>query len=73
MLVILVLFDFVTLPVEINASKRARKYLISTGVYSEEEISGASKVLTAAAFTYISATLAGILQLIRLVNLVDRD
>ena len=73
MLGIVVLFDLVTLPVEINASKRAKAYLVSTGRYSSQEIEGVSKVLTAAAFTYIAVTLAGVLQLIRLLNRVRRD
>lgn len=70
---VMVLFDLVTLPVEINASIRARKYLISTGNFTNEEISGASKVLTAAAFTYVATTLAGILQIIRLISSTRRD
>ena len=73
MLAIVVVFDFVTLPVEINASRRAKQYLISTGTYSDEEIAGASKVLSAAALTYVAATLAGVLQLIRLFSSIRRD
>lgn len=67
-----VLFDVVTLPVEINASRRAKKYLLSTGEYTSEEIEGVSKVLTAAAFTYLAATLAGVLQVIRLIGVFNR-
>ena len=67
-----VLFDVVTLPVEINASKRAKRYLLSTGEYTSEEIEGVSKVLTAAAFTYLAATLAGVLQVIRLIGVFNR-
>lgn len=70
---IVVLFDLVTLPVEINASNRAKKYLASTGRYSREELEGVSKVLNAAAFTYIAATLAGILQLMRLIRRFERS
>ena len=73
LLAVVVLFDFVTLPVEINASRRAKQYLISTGSYTDEEISGASKVLSAAALTYVAATLAGVLQLIRLISSLRRD
>lgn len=72
-LAVVLLFNIVTLPVEINASSRARKYLISTGTYTSEEISGATKVLRAAAFTYIAVVLAGILQIIRLISNVRRD
>ena len=70
---IVLIFNIVTLPVEINASRRAKQYLCSTGTYTMEEIQGANKVLTAAAFTYIAATLAGLLQIIRLISLIDRD
>ncbi len=70
---IILLFDVVTLPVEINASRRAKQYLMSTGTYTMEEIDGVSKVLTAAAFTYVAATLAGLLQIIRLMSILDRD
>ena len=73
MLAVVVLFDFVTLPVEINASRRAKQYLISTGTYTSDEIAGASKVLSAAALTYVAATLAGVLQLIRLLANARRD
>jgi Zn-dependent membrane protease YugP len=73
MLAVVVLFDLVTLPVEINASRRAKQYLASTGTYTSEELEGASKVLNAAALTYLAATLAGILQLIRLLAAARRD
>ena len=73
MLGIVVAFDFVTLPVEINASRRAKEYLVSTGRYSSEEIEGVSRVLTAAAFTYVAVTLAGVMQLLRLLRHLDRD
>ncbi len=64
-----VLFQLVTLPVEINASSRALKMLGSTGILGQDETSGARKVLTAAALTYVAALAASILQLLRLVIL----
>ena len=67
------MFDLVTLPVELNASKRAKQYLLATGTYSDEEMEGVSKVLSAAALTYVAATLASILQLIRLISRFRRD
>ena len=70
---ITVLFDLVTLPVELNASKRAKEYLNSTGSYNEEELKGIASVLNAAAFTYLASTLAGALQLLRLIFLVSID
>ena len=70
---VIVLFDLVTLPVEINASRRAKRYLVSCGYFDGEEVRGASKVLIAAAFTYVAATLAGLLQLIRIVSRIRRN
>ena len=64
-----VLFQLVTLPVEINASSRALKMLGSTGILGPDETSGARKVLTAAALTYVAALAASVLQLLRLVIL----
>ena len=62
-----VVFQLVTLPVEIDASRRALKLLSGTGLLREEETSGARKVLTAAAMTYVAALLSTILQLVRLI------
>lgn len=64
-----VLFQLVTLPVEINASRRAVRLLESTGVLGASENSGVKKVLTAAAFTYVASLAASILQLLRLIIL----
>lgn len=64
-----VLFQLVTLPVELNASSRAVKLLESTGILGREENSGVKKVLTAAAFTYVASLAASILQLLRLILL----
>lgn len=70
---ITVIFDLITLPVELNASKRAAEYLRQTGDYSDQELKGVRKVLNAAAFTYIASTLAGALQLLRLIGIVKRS
>ena len=66
---IAVLFQFVTLPVEFNASSRAMKSMEQTGILGEEEAGGARKVLTAAAMTYVAAAASSVLQLLRLVLL----
>jgi len=58
-----VIFSLVTLPVEFNASNRARQMLRSTGIVSVQEYNGASAVLSAAALTYVAATLQAIAQL----------
>lgn len=71
-----VLFQLVTLPVEINASSRALKLLNADGILAPQEVRGAKKVLTAAALTYVAALASSILQLLRLLILAggrDRD
>lgn len=70
---ICVLFQLVTLPVEFNASRRARQIMAAEGILSEEEIGGAAKVLNAAAMTYVAALATSVLQLIRLLGLVRRN
>lgn len=57
------LFTLVTLPVEFDASKRAKQLLVAQGVTSQHEIEGVDKVLDAAALTYLAAAVASILQL----------
>jgi len=61
------LFSLVTLPCEFNASKRAIKALRASGWYSEEELRCAKAVLSAAALTYVAATLSSIVTLLRFV------
>lgn len=63
---LMVLFQLVTLPVEFNASARAIRALGESGILYEEELSGARKVLRAAAMTYLAATFTSLLSLLRL-------
>jgi Zn-dependent membrane protease YugP len=59
------IFAFATLPVELNASARARELLSTSGlIQTEEERSGVRSVLSAAAFTYVAALAAAVLQLL---------
>jgi len=58
-----VLFQVVNLPVEFNASRRARQKLQESGLVSPEEDVVVGKVLNAAAMTYVAATLTGVAQL----------
>ena len=60
------LFHLVTLPVELDASRRAKKMLLAEGVLTEEEKPGASKVLSAAALTYVAGLLTSMLYFLRL-------
>ena len=61
------LFQFVTLPVEFNASSRALKVIDETQMLQGEEYKGARKVLSAAAMTYVAALLVSIMSLLRLI------
>jgi len=60
---VVVVFQLVTLPVEFDASKRAKQQLADLGLVSAGEAGGASKVLSAAAMTYVAAALAALTQL----------
>jgi Zn-dependent membrane protease YugP len=65
-----VLFTLVTLPVEFNASSRARQIIKETGLLTGPEYDGASAVLSAAALTYVAAMLQAVAQLLYFVFLV---
>ena len=69
---ITVLFQFITLPVEFDASRRAIDYLSTLG-YDEKTMHGIKKMLKAAAFTYVASTLAALLQMIRLILSIKGD
>ena len=58
-------FARVTLPVELNASRRAKKMLVAQGVLTEEEIPAASDVLSAAALTYLASLLTSLVYFLR--------
>ncbi|WP_409968762.1 zinc metallopeptidase [Bengtsoniella intestinalis] len=61
------LFQFITLPVEFDASRRALVGIDQRGLLTEDELSGAKKVLSAAAWTYVAALLMSLVQLLRFV------
>lgn len=65
-----VLFQLVTLPVEFNASRRAVAALQNSGRFTEDEMKGVKKVLSAAAMTYVAALLVSLMNLLRLVLIV---
>ena len=67
-----VLFTLVTLPVELNASHRALVALSDRNMLLGDEITGAKKVLSAAALTYVAAALMAVLQLVRLIVISRR-
>ena len=62
-----VLFQLITLPVEFNASRRAMAALEKGAILDGEQLSGAGKVLKAAALTYVAALFSAVLQLLRLI------
>lgn len=65
-------FQLITLPVEFDASKRAKEELQKCGLIEKQDTKGATKVLKAAAFTYIAGFLASALQIARLL-LISRN
>lgn len=68
------LFELVTLPVEFDASKRAKKIVLSDGMIDEREKSGVDAVLNSAAFTYVAAVISSMLEMLYLlIQLNDRD
>lgn len=71
------LFMLATLPVEFNASRRAKKMLVDEGILEPEELPAAGKVLSAAALTYVASLLVSLLYFLRFAlifaSLVRRD
>lgn len=69
--IIILLFQLLTLPVEFNASERAKKELVRLGILENDELDGGSKMLRAAAFTYVASVLTTILQILRLIVMLS--
>ena len=69
----MLLFQVATLPVEINASRRALEMLSANGYIAGDETTGARKVLRAAAMTYVVAALATIVSLFRLLAIANNS
>ena len=66
------LFQIITLPVEFNASKRAKDEIHKMGIITNEEEAGVSAMLSAAALTYVAGVLSSALQIIRLILNAER-
>lgn len=64
-------FQLITLPVEFNASHRALGILENSGLLNVDEMGGARKVLRAAAMTYVAALASSVMQLIRILLIVN--
>ena len=68
------MFSLITLPVEFDASRRAIAALTQGGYMTMEELTGARKVLKAAALTYVAAAISSLLQMLRLLLIArNRD
>lgn len=70
---IITFFQVVTLPVEIDASRRAKQQLLKLGLVRPEEAPAISRVLKAAALTYVAAMVTAVLQLLRLIMISNRN
>lgn len=70
---VIVLFNFITLPVEFDASRRALIAVRNGGYLTDAELKKGRKVLSAAAMTYFLALLSSILQLLRLLSIARRN
>ena len=69
---LVVLFSLITLPVEFDASRRAVAMLNDAGFLTGDEEAGVRKVLNAAALTYVASFVSALLQLLRLLALMNR-
>lgn len=67
-----VVFSLVTLPVELNASRRAKELLVTHDILYPSEMEGVNKVLNAAAWTYVAAAVQAILTLLYYVTIMNR-
>lgn len=70
---VLTLFQLITLPVEFDASRRAKAELVGLGILSQDEMPGVTQTLNAAALTYVAAFVSSLMNLIFLVLLRGRD
>lgn len=73
MLVVIALFQLVTLPLELNASSRALVQLKQGNYVNDDEVSDCRSMLRAAAFTYLAALLSTIVQILRIVLIARRN
>lgn len=68
---VICLFQFVTLPVEFDASRRAKAQLVSLGILGEDEMPGVNETLDAAALTYVAAFVAALGSLLHILMLLS--
>lgn len=70
--IVILLFQLVTLPVEINASRRGLKELKNSNYLTNNEISGGKVMLTAAASTYVASVASTVIEILRLILMFGR-
>ena len=72
---VLTVFQLITLPVEYDASARAKKELVALGILDKDEMIGVDKTLNAAAITYVAAFVSSLSYLMYLLSMVagNRD
>ena len=63
-------FQLITLPVEFNASNRAKKQLINLNIINKEELDDSNTMLRAAALTYVASLITTLLQILRLAFII---
>lgn len=72
LLMVIAIFQVVTLPIEFNASNRALVQLTETGILMNDETSDAKSMLNAAALTYVASLVATLVNILRLVLMIGR-
>lgn len=72
MLLAMLLFQLITLPVEFNASKRAKKLLVDLRIINDYELDDSKTMLNAAALTYVAGLMTTLLQILRLALIIAR-
>lgn len=74
LLMFILFFQLITIPIELDASNRAKKFLSDYKLLNKNEVDGTSDMLKAAAYTYVASLITTILELLRLVFMAnDRD
>lgn len=71
--IILTIFQLVTLPVEFDASRRAKERLVTLGIIDTQELIGVNKTLDAAAFTYVAAFIASLGTLLHYIQIFNSN
>lgn len=70
---VILFFHLITLPVEFNATARAKAYLSNSLLVDKKEFKGVKKMLNAAAFTYVASVLTNVLNILRLILIRGRE